>query len=99
MTQVISNYQDSGSRVGLYTHPVCVKCSKNTGKIVRLYVKRNGIFIPYGQDSAQAGDLLSCPICHNEIVQGLSGILGKPVSTQVLDSDHAILQGVHDVTS
>jgi hypothetical protein len=72
-------------------HPVCVKCSKNTGKIVRLFVKRNGIFIPYGQDGAQAGDLLSCPICHTEIVQGFSNILRKPFSTHVLDSDHAIL--------
>jgi hypothetical protein len=91
MTQITSNDKDPHSRQVFNMHPVCVKCSKNTGKIVRLFVKRNGIFIPYGQDGAQAGDLLSCPICHTEIVQGFSNILRKPFSTHVLDSDHAIL--------
>lgn len=92
MIQTISNDQDSSSRQVFNMLPVCVKCSKSTGKIVRLFVKRNGIFIPYGQESAQAGDLLSCPICHTEIVQGFSNILRKPFSTRVLDCDHAILQ-------
>jgi len=58
-------------------------------------VKRNGVFIPYGHDSAQSGDLLVCPVCHIEIVQGFSIILGKSVSTQVLGSEYAILQDVH----
>jgi hypothetical protein len=84
-------------RQELHRQPVCVKCSKSLGEIVRLNVKRNGVFIPYGHDSAQAGDLLSCPVCHTEIVVGFSTVLSKPVSTHVLDSDNAILQGVHDV--
>jgi len=58
-------------------------------------VKRNGVFIPYGHDSAQSGDLLICPVCHIEIVQGFSIILGKSVSAQVLGSEYAILQDVH----
>jgi len=62
-----------------------------------MYVKNNGVFIPYGRDSAQVGDLLVCPVCHIEIVQGLSEILGKNVSAQVLDSDYAVLKGVEDL--
>ena len=80
-----------------HRQPVCVKCSKSLGEVVRLNVKRNGVFIPYGHDSAQAGDLLSCPVCHTEIVQGFSTVLDKPVSNNVLESDDAILQGVRDV--
>ncbi|MFA9409203.1 MAG: hypothetical protein ACERKJ_10300 [Candidatus Dadabacteria bacterium] len=58
-------------------------------------MKRNGVFIPYGHDSAQSGDLLVCPVCHIEIVQGFSIVLGKSVSAQVLGSEYAILQDVH----
>ena len=62
-----------------------------------MYVKNNGVFIPYGQDSAQVGDLLVCPVCHTEIIQGLSEILGKDVSMQALDSEYAVLRGVEDL--
>jgi len=58
-------------------------------------VKRNGVFIPHGHDSAQSGDLLVCPVCHIEIVLGFSNILSKSVSEQVLNSEYAILQDVH----
>jgi len=64
--------------------------------VVRFYVKRSGVFIPYGHDAAQVGDLLVCPVCHAEIIQGFGEILGKPISVQVLDSSHAILKGVQD---
>ncbi len=94
MTQVIHSVQDSWGGPEFYKQPVCVKCSQSIGQIVRLIVKRNGIFIPYGHESAQSGDLLACPVCHTEIVQGFSNILSKPVSTLVLDSDYAILQDV-----
>jgi len=95
MTQVIHNVRDSWSERELYRQPVCVKCSQGIGQIVRFLVKRNGVFIPYGHDSAQSGDLLVCPVCHIEIVQGFSIILGKSVSTQVLGSEYAILQDVY----
>ena len=95
MTQVIQNVRDSWSERELYKQPVCVKCSQGIGQIVRFLVKRNGVFIPYGHDSAQSGDLLVCPVCHIEIVQGFSIILGKSVSAQVLGSEYAILQDVH----
>ena len=95
MTQVIPNVRDSWSELELYKQPVCVKCSQGIGQIVRFLVKRNGVFIPYGHDSAQSGDLLVCPVCHIEIVQGFSIILGKSVSAQVLGSEYAILQDVH----
>ena len=95
MTQGIQCIQDSWGEQELYKQPVCVKCSQGIGQIVRLLVKRNGVFIPYGKDSAQSGDLLVCPVCHIEIVQGFSIILGKSVSEQVLDSEYAILQDVH----
>ena len=62
-----------------------------------MYVKNNGVFIPYGNDSAQVGDLLVCPVCHNEIIQGLSEILGKSVSSQFLESEYAVLKGVLDI--
>ena len=95
MTQVIHNVRDSWSERELCKQPVCVKCSQGIGQIVRFLVKRNGVFIPYGHDSAQSGDLLVCPVCHIEIVQGFSIVLGKSVSAQVLGSEYAILQDVH----
>ena len=95
MTQVIKSVRDSWGERELYKQPVCVKCSQGIGQIVRFLVKRNGVFIPYGHDSAQSGDLLVCPVCHIEIVQGFSIILGKSVSEQILDSEYAILQDVH----
>ena len=95
MTQVIQSVRDSWGERELYKQPVCVKCSQGIGQIVRFLVKRNGVFIPYGHNSAQSGDLLVCPVCHIEIVQGFSIILGKSVSAQVLDSEYAILQDVH----
>ena len=95
MTQVRQSVRDSWGERELYKHPVCVKCSQGIGQIVRFLVKRNGVFIPYGHDSAQSGDLLVCPVCHIEIVQGFSIILGKSVSEQVLDSEYAIFQDVH----
>jgi len=96
MTQVISTQETFGDQIH-YKQPVCVKCSKKLGKIIRMYVKNNGVFIPYGRDSAQVGDLLVCPVCHTEIVQGLSEILGKDVSVQALDSEYAVLKGVQDL--
>ena len=96
MTQVISIHEPWGEQIP-HKQPVCVQCSKKLGTIVRMYVKNNGVFIPYGRDSAQVGDLLVCPVCHTEIVQGLSEILGKNVSSQVLESEHALLKGVQDL--
>ena len=95
MTQIIHSVRDSWGERELYKQPVCVKCSQGIGYIVRFLVKQNGVFIPYGHDSAQSGDLLVCPVCHIEIVQGFSNILGKSVSAQVLDSEYAILQDVN----
>ena len=96
MTQVISLQEPLGDQIH-YKQPVCVQCSRKLGRIVRMYIKNNGVFIPYGADSAQVGDLLVCPVCHTEIVQGLSEILGKDVSSQALDSDYAVLKGVQDI--
>ena len=96
MTQVVSIQEPLGEQIH-YKQPVCVKCSKQLGKIIRMYIKNNGVFIPYGRDSAQVGDLLVCPVCHTEIIQGLSEILGKDVSTQALESDYAVLKGVQDL--
>ena len=95
MTQVIHNVRDSWGERELSKQPVCVKCSQGIGQIVRFLVKQNGVFIPHGPDSAQSGDLLVCPVCHIEIVQGFSNFLGKSISAQVLDSEYAILQDVH----
>ena len=97
MTQVIPSLHETWEEPTHYKQPVCVQCSKKLGKIVRMYVKNNGVFIPYGRDSAQVGDLLVCPVCHIEIVQGLSEILGKSVSAQVLDSEYAVLKGAQDI--
>jgi hypothetical protein len=83
------------SRQELYKQPVCVTCSNKIGKVVRLCVKRNGVFIPYGHDAAQVGDLLACPVCHTEIVHGYD-VLGRADSVQVLNSEYAILRGVKD---
>ena len=96
MTQVIKLH-DKWGELTPHKQPVCVRCSKQTGRIVRMYVKNNGVFIPYGRDSVQVGDLLVCPVCHTEIIQGLSEVLGRPVSTQVLESEYAILKGVQDI--
>ena len=96
MTQVISLQGPVGDQIH-YKQPVCVQCSKKLGRIVRMYIKNNGVFIPYGRDCAQVGDLLVCPVCHTEIVQGLSEILGKNVSTQALASEYAVLKGVQDL--
>lgn len=96
MTQVIT-IQEHWSEQIPHKQPVCVQCSKKLGRIIRMYVKNNGVFIPYGRDSAQVGDLLVCPVCHIEIIQGLSEILGKNVSAQVLDSEYAVLKGVEDL--
>ncbi len=76
--------------------PVCVQCSKDTGRVIRFNVKQNGVYIPYGYDSALAGDLLECPLCNAEIVEGFGDCMEKPVSTQTLESDYAILRGVQD---
>jgi hypothetical protein len=76
--------------------PVCVQCSKDIGRVVRFNVKQNGVYIPYGYDSALAGDLLVCPVCNAEIVEGFGDCVEKPVSTQSLESDYAILRGVRD---
>ena len=96
MTQVISLQKPFDDQIP-YKQPVCVQCSKKLGRIVRMYIKNNGVFIPYGRDSAQVGDLLVCPVCHMEIVQGLSEILGKDVSAQALDSEYAVLNEVQDL--
>ena len=96
MTQVISILERLEEHVP-YKLPVCVSCSTKLGRVIRMYVQNNGVFIPYGVDSAQVGDLLVCPVCRNMIVQGLSEVLGKPTSTQVLESEYAILKGVKDV--
>lgn len=76
--------------------PVCVRCSKITGRVVRLSTKCNGVYIPYGHESALAGDLLVCPICGAEIVEGFGECLEKLVAAQALVSDYAILRGVND---
>jgi hypothetical protein len=90
MTQNRAYGKKTFVRQNHYNHPVCVNCSKKNGKVIRLQMKKNGIFIPYGKDSAQAGDLLKCPICHFEIVQGFSNILSNSTSSIVLESEHAI---------
>jgi hypothetical protein len=76
--------------------PVCVKCSKVTGRVVRLSTKCNGVYIPYGHESALAGDLWVCPVCGAEIVEGFGDCLEKLVAAQALVSDYAILRGVRD---
>ena len=95
MTQVLNSYSDH-ELLDNSIKPVCVKCSKNFGAIIRMEVKRNGVSIPYGPDSAQMGDLFVCPVCHNEIIQGLSKVLSKSLSKQVLNTDYAILKEVND---
>ena len=97
MTQVSYDYQDSWSEQDSIKPPVCVKCSSEIGKIIRMYVKRNGVSIPYGHDCAQIGDLYICPVCHIEIVQGFSKVVDKTISKQFLNSEYAILEGVQDV--
>jgi hypothetical protein len=64
--------------------------------VVRLSTKCNGVYIPYGHECALAGDLLVCPICGAEIVDGFGNCIEKVVATQVLVSDYAILRGVND---
>jgi hypothetical protein len=76
--------------------PVCVQCSKSTGHVVRFNVKQNGVYIPYGNDSALAGDLYICPICNTEIIEGFGDLMEKPISTQTLESEYSILRGVRD---
>ena len=96
MMQAIHNFHGSiGERI-IHKQPVCVNCSKKLGKVVRMYVKENGVIIPYGYNSAQVGDLLVCPVCHFEIVQGFSEILDHTFSNQVLESEYAILKRVKD---
>ena len=92
MSQTVSHLR----RPELQMKPVCVNCSKSLREIVRFYVKRNGVYIPYGHDSAQAGDLLACPVCHTEIVLGFGTVLGKTSSAMVLNSSVAILKEARD---
>jgi hypothetical protein len=96
MTQVTFSNNESWNSRDSSKPAVCVKCSSNLGKIIRMHVKMNGVSIPYGSDSAQLGDLYVCPVCHSEIVHGFSKVLDKSISNQVLDSDYAILKGVKD---
>jgi hypothetical protein len=97
MTQVIHSHQEIWKEQTYYKQPVCVQCSNKLGKVIRMYVKNNGVFIPYGVDLAQVGDLLVCPVCHIEIIQGFSEILGRSVSEQALESEYAVLKGVQDL--
>jgi hypothetical protein len=97
MAQIIHANHESRGEPEPYKDPVCVKCSNKLGRVVRMYVKNNGVFIPYGRDAAQVGDLLVCPVCHVEIIQGFSEILRKSVADQVLESEYAILKGVQDI--
>ncbi len=96
MAQVVYDYLDSWSVQDSSKPPVCVKCSANIGKIIRMYVKQNGVSIPYGHDAAQIGDLYVCPVCNTEIVQAFSKVIDKSISKQVLSSEYAILKGVRD---
>jgi hypothetical protein len=96
MIHMIHSYKNFEDSTQTNRQPVCVKCSHQLGQVIRLCVKRNGVVIPYGHDSAQVGDLLVCPICHTEIIQSFSEILSKSVCDQVLTSEYAILKGVKD---
>lgn len=58
--------------------------------------KRNGVYIPYGYESALSGDLWVCPVCNAEIVKSFGDRMEKPISTQVLESNYSILPGVRD---
>jgi hypothetical protein len=93
---MIHSYRDLEDYTQANRQPVCVKCSHQLGQVIRLCVKRNGVVIPYGHDSAQVGDLLVCPICHTEIINGFGEVLSKSASNQVLTSEYAILKGVKD---
>ena len=94
--QTVQNRRNIKGIQKISKQPICVNCSKKIGQVVRLCVKRNGVFVPYGNESAQTGDLLVCPICHVEIIQGFGEILDKDISEQVLNSDYAVLKGVKD---
>jgi hypothetical protein len=96
MIQGELTYPDLLDTTKVDNRPVCVKCSKNTGQIIRFSAKRNGVYIPYGNESAISGDLWICPICNSEIIKGFGDRMEKPISSQVLKSKHSILHGVRD---
>lgn len=79
--------------------PVCIRCSKKTGKVTRFYPEKNGIIIPYGSDGCIHADLWECVECHSQIVIGfgMNPIGGHlPEAKHWLESDRNILKGVRD---
>lgn len=81
------------------SRPICVECSKNTGKVTRFYPEKNGVIVPYGSGGCVHADLYECPECHRQIVIGFaqSPIGGhEPIAKSFLESQHNILPGIKD---
>ena len=49
--------------------PVCAKCTKEAGHVVRFRAIVNGVYVPYA-NTYIAGDLWECPECEVQIIEG-----------------------------
>lgn len=52
--------------------PVCLKCTKDSGLVVRYRPSKNGYVVPYTVDSVLHGDKYTCPRCGDSIVIGFA---------------------------
>lgn len=53
--------------------PVCIPCSEKHAPLdghneIRMTVKRNGLYLPYGKTQVQHANLWRCPQCGHEIL-------------------------------
>jgi len=79
--------------------PICVRCSLESKKIIRLRTEKVGVVIPYGTHGFRPGDLYQCPVCGRGIVLGFGDPVSGPMEhvQQVLnDRYNNILYGVAD---
>ena len=79
--------------------PICIKCSLETGKVVRLINEKSGVVVPYSSHGYRRGDLYQCSICGRGIVIGFGDPVYAPREhiQQVLeDKKTNIIYGVTD---
>lgn len=79
--------------------PICIKCSQETGKVVRLRNEKSGVVVPYGSDGYRHGDIYQCPVCGRGIVMKFGDPVHAPREhiQKVLENKNTnVLYGVVD---
>jgi hypothetical protein len=51
-------------------NPICYGCSIDTGKMVRYFMLKVGVLVPYGDNQIRKADQHQCPECGNIIITG-----------------------------